>query len=150
VVFLCPITNYESIPKLQAALDASFAAHSKISGQVQPSHHYQNFIIILLYEHKIEHKCSNSFLCCVLLHCTSLPLSKPSLEGRAGTVWTVSDQYNFVSPHTLVLKKKVFPVTTLAAFYSVYVSSYILSIRSTYLSSIYVTAAVTRNGYFKK
>lgn len=49
-VFLRPITNYESIPRLQAALDDSSATLSKISGPVQPSRQLQSLIIILSSE----------------------------------------------------------------------------------------------------
>jgi hypothetical protein len=150
VVFLCPITNYESITKLHAALDASSAAHSPISSQIQPSQYYQNFIIILPTEQKIEHKFWNSFLCCVLQHCTLLPLAYLQQKDERAQSGTFLINTILFLPTPLFLKKKVFPVTTHAAFYSAYVSSYILSIRSTYLSSSYVTVAVTRNGYFKK
>lgn len=135
--FLSPITNYESIPRLQAALDASSAVHSKIPGQLLPT------------EHKIEHKCSNSFLCCVLLHVTSLHLAYlHQKDERVKSGKFLINKILFPTSPPNFCFKKVFPVTKLAAFYSTNVSSYILSIRSTYLSSSYVTASVIRNGCF--
>ena len=113
VVFLCPITNYESITWLQAALDASSAAHSKISGEVQPPLQYQSIIIILPTEQKIEHKCSNSFLCCVLLHFTLLSLEylhKKDERARSGKF--LKNKILF-PPHRRF--NKVFSVTTFAA-----------------------------------
>jgi hypothetical protein len=100
---------------------SSELSHAAVFAKTQPSKRDNNFIITLPFKHKTQPKCSNPFLCCVLLtvhsqtgnllHILNIYLvsSLHLPEGQAGTERNLQNSQRFSS---LLVTINVAPLTS--------------------------------------